>query len=85
MNYFEFSEPYYALIQAVSVDAAKAVYLKMVTDEIEAEPLEINRDRALILFSRGIIESGETLSADELLAEFTDENNQLLLVDGSLI
>ena len=50
MRYFEFSEPYYALIQAEDLAVAVTVYLQTVCDEVDEEPTEISRDRALLFF-----------------------------------
>lgn len=85
MRYFEFLEPYYALMQVENEDVANEMYIKYVTDSIEQRPIEIERDRALLLFSKGAIESGEQLSVDELIQDFRNVANHLLLIDGALI
>lgn len=88
MKYFEVFDPYYALINANNFEEALRVYVEYVSEDdgtLYEELREVDRDYALVKYSRGISEDGEQQSISELLSEFKNEAAGILLIDGSLI
>ncbi|AXF54605.1 hypothetical protein [Salicibibacter kimchii] len=79
MKYFEFIDPYYALIKAKDKTSACEVYERIVADE-PTKPYEKTRNQALNAFLMD--EDGEF---SELMREFNKDGEALLLVDGGLL
>jgi len=85
-KFFEFSEPYYALIMATSEEEAKKVYVENVAeDEGDLEFDEIGRDYAIVKFSQAKDEHGNLVPIDEILEQLQSKEPELLVIDGSLI
>ncbi|MEK4132021.1 hypothetical protein NYE67_20615 [Solibacillus sp. FSL W8-0474] len=91
MRYFEFLDPYYALIQAEFEGEAVQEYTDTVSgDEKDHETLmleikEVPEYYAAARLSRGKGENGELMELDEVLDILKSNKKQVLLMDGSLI
>lgn len=93
MKYFEFNEPYYALIQAGSDGEAIETYDSQVNKiedkEDEQEVIinmnEITAESAWDKYSNCVTEDGESLPIEELKETFGKEYNHVLLVDSNQI
>lgn len=91
MNYFEFLEPYYALIKADSGEEAVKKYIEAVAgDEDDFENLLeesklVPEYYAVARFSRSTDETGKMSDLEEVLEILKSREPHLLLVDGSLI
>ncbi|WP_373896363.1 hypothetical protein [Virgibacillus sp. CBA3643] len=89
MHYFEFENPYYALIRASSKEKAKGIYRRVVLND-DNEPIdeikEVSRDYALLEFSRGEKENVKLPEIEQVLKHFAmEDKDEILLIDGSLI
>lgn len=91
MNYFEFVEPYYALIKAESGEEAVKKYIEIVAgEEGEFETLLeecklVPEYYAAARFGRSTGEDGELCDLDEVIEILESKNSELLIMDGSLI
>ncbi len=86
MKFFDFHNPYMALIKAENEEQAKKKYVELVADDDgDLEFDEIDRDYAIVKFSQGKGEDGELIPANEILEQLQSEQPELLLIDGSLI
>lgn len=79
MKYFEYSEPYYALIKASTAEQANGIYVDTVADN-PTSPVEVKERDALL---RDIHGNGGYPLKDGV-AEFFNDEPMLLLVDGAL-
>ena len=88
MKYFEVNEPYYALIKAPSKKRALEIYTETVSEDddgtLREEMMEVNRDYALVKFSRVKGENEEVAPIIKTLETFNNDEAELLLVDSSL-
>ncbi|WP_107951325.1 hypothetical protein [Lysinibacillus parviboronicapiens] len=85
-RFFEFSEPYYALIMATSKEEAKKVYVENVADdEGDLEFTEVNDYYAVARFAYGKGEDGKQPPFNEILEQLKGNQSELLLIDASLI
>ncbi len=86
MKYFEVVDPYYSLIKAESVDKASYTYKELIgEDSVPFKIKEVDQMYAFKKFGTTKNEHNEELTFSEALSEFTDEENTVLLIDGSLI
>ncbi len=91
MYYFEFANPYYALIKAKNDEDAVHKYIEIVAgDDSEFENLleecEIVTDHyAVARFSRAVDEDGMLCDLEEILKVLESDKSELLIIDGSLI
>ncbi|MDO7908447.1 hypothetical protein Q5741_18765 [Paenibacillus sp. JX-17] len=88
MRYFEIIEPYYAMIKAETEEQAIEKYVEFVADDdgsLKDEIAELERDYALVLYSRCPAEDMRSMKTIDLLNEFQDEEPSVLIVDGSLL
>lgn len=89
MRYFEFIDPYYALIKAPGLHGAVTEYIRVVSGEdsdfydILAEAKEITEESAFKTFVE--VEGSDTLTEDALLVDFKNGVTEVLLIDGSLL
>lgn len=89
MRYFEFNEPYYALIKARGLHGAVTEYIRVVSGEdsdfyeILAEAEELTEESAFKTFATA--EGSNTLTEDALLVDFKNGVTEVLLIDGSLL
>lgn len=89
-KYFEVSEPYYALIKADSGEEAEKLYNEFVADtddyeDFQEELKEADRDYALLRFSRSRDEDGTLMEINDVLKIFSDDESNVLIIDGSLL
>lgn len=89
MKYYEFTDPYYALIKAENQEEAVSIYTEEVVGESEVEeiyiPVLIDSNTALGKYFKCIEETdGEKLISD-LMNDFKNPNNYILLIDGELL
>lgn len=76
------------LIKANTKEEAMKEYVSTVADDegnLTMDMVEITRERALVLFSRGQSEDGKKVSASEILNQFEKEEIATLLVDSFLV
>lgn len=88
MKFYEVHEPYYALVKARDKDEAIKLYTEFVADDdgsLHEETKEVSRDYALVKFGRALGEDKELMPVEKVIEEFNDEQNSILLIDGSLV
>ncbi|KMK69718.1 hypothetical protein ACJ64_15460 [Bacillus safensis] len=89
MKFYETHEPYYALIKARNIKNATEIYNDTVADDVEGELAENIKEvtglYAAIRYSRTVGEDGKTIPFEEVLQDLTNEEEMMLLIDGSLI
>lgn len=91
MNYFEFVDPYYALIKARNGEEAVKKYIETVGGE-EGDFQELLEESKLVpeyyasakfALSKG--ENGEPTKLEEVIETLKSHDAELLLIDGSLL
>ncbi|WP_431811407.1 hypothetical protein [Lysinibacillus sp. FW12] len=86
MKFFDFYNPYIALIKAENEEQAKEKYVEWVAeDKGDLEFDEIDRDYAIVKFSQAKSEDGELVPVNEILEQLQSDQPELLVIDGSLI
>lgn len=85
MRYFEVTEPYYSLIKATNEEKAIEVYGQSDVDEEDFEMNEVDKDYAWSKFSDSSVERDRDYTTEELLEDFEAEEEELLLIDSSMI
>ncbi|MGM7634194.1 hypothetical protein [Bacillus sp. Hm123] len=91
MKYFEFADPYYALIKAKHGEEAVKKYIEVVAgveDDFESLLEECNlvpKYYAVAKFARSKGEDGELITLDETLETLESDETEILLMDGSLL
>lgn len=88
MKFFEIHSPYYALLRANTQEEAIAKYTECVADDdgtLHEEITEVDRDYALVSFSRGTTEDNETVPVKEILEDFKKEGSAVLLISRELL
>lgn len=91
MNYFEFVDPYYALIKAKNDEEAVKKYIEVVAgDEGEFESLveeckSVPEYYAAAKLSRSNDEFGKLVDFEEVRKLLESGDTEILLIDGSLI
>lgn len=88
MKYFEVYEPYYALIKEESKEKAMKVYVEFVASDegtLKDEMYEVSRTAAWRKFCNGENEDGSKSLYDELVKQFNDPDNKVLLIDSALL
>ncbi|MFJ3386859.1 hypothetical protein [Lysinibacillus sp. NPDC086135] len=85
MKFFDFYNPYIALIKAENEEQAKEKYVEWVAnDEGDLEFDEIEKDHAIVKFSQARDEHGNLVPVDEILEQLQSTQPELLVIDGSL-
>ncbi|MEM4994775.1 hypothetical protein WKH56_19635 [Priestia sp. SB1] len=87
MRFYEFNEPYYALVKSEDKSHAIMEYEKTVgnLEDDEAKlAKEVTRDYALASFSRVLSEDGNIIPVAEIVSDFQREESMTLIVDASL-
>lgn len=82
MKYFEFSEPYYALIKANNEKTTLKKYDDLIADKKDVSVQEVSRDYAYGRFCNALVEIRPSLITKELKDLFI--KNDILLVDGNI-
>ncbi|WFA91215.1 hypothetical protein [Bacillus subtilis] len=91
MKFYEINEPYYALLKAKDEADAERIYNEQIadTDDYENfqddEIIEVERDYALIMFSRTKDEDGKLVSYTRISEDFNNPEIEVLIMDGSLL
>ncbi|WP_016740240.1 MULTISPECIES: hypothetical protein [Bacillales] len=89
IKFYEFHDPYYALIKAKTKRLARITYISYVADDydnkLRDEIKEVSRDYALARFSRGVGEGNKQPSIKEVLEEFQRDENSVLIIDPALV
>lgn len=87
IGYFEFRYPYYALIRAKNKKEAIKIYrTEIAEDEKNEEVKEVAKEYALGKFAVAIYkEDKEEYTLVELIEDFSEAINYVLLIDGELI
>ncbi|WP_411503463.1 hypothetical protein [Brevibacillus centrosporus] len=88
MRFFEIHTPYYALLKAETQQDAIATYAKYVAEDdgtLQEEIREVDRDYALVSFSRGATDDGEEVSILEILTDFQSEESSVLLIGRDVL
>lgn len=86
-KFYEFKQPYYSLIKAISEDEALYLYNRHVSSEDGEEETyeEVPYDYAVAVYSRAISEDGNMIPLEEALKDLRSETGLVMLVDFSLI
>ncbi|QDS38138.1 hypothetical protein FPS98_15150 [Brevibacillus brevis] len=88
MKFYELHDPYYALIKAPDKNEAIKVYTEHVADDdgtLHEEIREVDRDYALVSFSKGSTEDNEKVPIKEILDDFTKDGSAVLLISRELL
>jgi len=90
MNYFEFVEPYYALIKAKTGEESVEKYIEVVSgEESDFESLLeecelVSEYYAASEFRRSIWEDGRFSDSEDVIELFKNEKSDVILIDGGL-
>src|SRR5690554_1113899 len=91
IKFFEFIEPYYALIKAKDYKEAVKTYIEMVAGE-EDEFYELLEEcklvpelYATVKFCQAKGEDGESIKAEEIIKVLESDEPEVLLIDGCLL
>ena len=90
MNYFEFVEPYYALIKSKTGEESVEKYIEVVVGEksdfesLLEECKLVSEYYAAFKFSRSIREEREISDSEDIIELFKNEKSDVLLIDGGL-
>ena len=91
MNYFEFVEPYYALIKAKTGEESVEKYIEVVSGE-ESDFESLLEECELVpeyyasaKFSRSTGEDGELSDLEEVIEILKNEKSDVLLIDAGLL
>ncbi|MEH7802611.1 hypothetical protein V7274_18740 [Bacillus pumilus] len=88
MKFFEVNEPYYALIKAKNEENAMTIYTDVVADDdggLSEEITEVTKTYAAVSYSRVNGEDNKTIPIEEVLEDLTNEEEMILIIDGSLL
>ncbi|MCY7680166.1 MULTISPECIES: hypothetical protein [Bacillus] len=88
MKFYEVHDPYYALIKAKTKENAMTIYTDVVADddgELSEEITEVTEAYATILYSRVNGEDNNVIPVKEVLEHLTNEEEMVLIIDGSLL
>ncbi|MGZ9699829.1 hypothetical protein ACVU03_18635 [Bacillus safensis] len=88
MKFYEVNEPYYALIKAKNEENAMTIYTDVVADDdggLIEEITEVTEAYAAIIYSRVNGEDNNAIPVKEVLEHLTNEEEMVLVIDGSLI
>lgn len=93
MKYYEFTEPYYALIQAENREEALQKYAASIGEEsvsdLEEETLdtlkELSEEEAWGAFIKGVSEDGTEIPIEEKKEYFHASGTEFLLIDGAVL
>ncbi|WLF28849.1 MULTISPECIES: hypothetical protein [Bacillus] len=88
MKFYEVHDPYYALIKAKNEENAMTIYTDTVADDdgsLSEEITEVTEAYATIIYSRVNGEDNNVIPVKEVLEHLTNEEEMVLVIDGSLI
>lgn len=88
MNYYEFKEPYYALIKATDRYEAIDRFMSDVAEIDWDDRINfagVDRDDALVTYARGLSENKDVIPTSEILYNFNNDESMTLLIDGYLL
>ncbi|PKG30868.1 hypothetical protein [Cytobacillus horneckiae] len=86
MKFYEIHDPYYALIKAENKESAKEKYIKHIAeDDGSLDINEVSREYALAKFAQAPGENKKLIPVEEVVDEFLCQENEVLIIDGSLI
>ncbi|PSB71929.1 hypothetical protein C6345_18415 [Bacillus sp. LNXM12-2] len=88
MKFYEVNEPYYALIKAKNDENAVTIYTDVVADDdgaLSEEITEVTEAYAAIMYSRVNGEDNNVIPVKEVLEHLTNEEEMVLIIDGSLL
>lgn len=88
MKFFEVSDPYYALIKANTKEKAMNLYTEEVADddgELSEEMTEVGKVYAAIWQGRAPGEDKELMPFKQVLEEISNDEEMVLLIEGSLL
>lgn len=88
MKFYEVNEPYYALIKAKNDENAMTIYTDVVADDdggLSEEITEVTEAYATIIYSRVNGEDNNVIPVKEVLEHLTNEEEMVLVIDGSLL
>jgi len=90
MNYFEFVEPYYALIKAKTGEESVKKYIEVVSgEESDFESLLeecelVSEYYAITEFKRSIWKDGRFSDSEDVIELFKNEKSDVILIDRGL-
>lgn len=91
MNYYEITNPYYALIKAKDTSKATELYIEQVAGD-ESEYDTLLNDMELVpeyyasaRYARTVGEDRELIPLDEVLDDLASNEPQVLIIDSALI
>ncbi|WP_156060340.1 hypothetical protein [Bacillus altitudinis] len=88
MKFYEVNEPYYALLKAKNDENAMTIYTDVVADDdggLSEEITEVTEAYATIIYSRVNGEDNNVIPVKEVLDHLTNEEEMVLVIDGSLL
>lgn len=89
MKFYQAFDPYFALIKAKDKESAKNIYTSNVADDEDGLLVnsleEVDRDVAIVMYSRAMSENGESISVKEIVNDVQNEEEFCMLIEGTLI
>lgn len=88
MKFYDIHEPYFALIKAKDKESARNIYVEGVAEDdgtVMKELREVDRDYAVVVYSRSLGEDGNTIPVHEIVETIQDDEEAILLIDGALL
>lgn len=88
MKFYEVHNPYYSLLKAENAEAAQKRYIEHVADDdgsLVGEMKEVDRDYALVRFALAPEENIKLVPVGEVIEQFLCQENEILIIDGSLV
>lgn len=91
MNYYEITNPYYALIKAQNENEATKLYIEFVAgddsefDDLLKEVELVPEYYASARYARTVGEDKESIPLNEILEDLRNDDSQVLIIDSALI
>lgn len=88
-KFFEFKDPYFALIKAKNKKEAIKIYMEFIAEDeknsLKEEIQQVSRDYALLKFSESATDFKDFSTLESIIKTFNSDEVDLLLVDGALL
>ncbi|WP_260852404.1 hypothetical protein [Bacillus pumilus] len=88
MKFYKVNDPYIALIKANTKENAMKIYKEEIADDdgsLSKNMTEVTETYAAIRYSRANGEDNNVIPVKEVLEHLTNEEEMVLIIDGSLL
>ncbi|WP_277519350.1 hypothetical protein [Bacillus altitudinis] len=88
MKFFKVRDPYIALIKAKTKENTMKIYKEEIADDdgsLSKNMTEVTETYAAIRYSRSKGEDNKIIPVEEVLEHLTNEEEMVLIIDGSLL